>query len=550
MSTAADIVPSAVTGSAINPSGSTIQRQSSLKLVEDWTKSIISQLKKSNASEKNELQRLNAELKVYLDNTKALENLNKKLLDEVEKARNRALPSIMDKTENDRELETMRQRLEQESLEVVQNQIKIEENQSLNQHLSDRIRFFSKEADLQRQKILALQNQLADINNQRESLLRSATLAEDDRKREEERAEQAEKTLASLRKQLGESRLKHKKVEFELQSVVDEIEFRKALFQEEANDLRTRYNSLGNVIPGVDINDFYKKELHNAIRQIKEDFHTLNQQQLDDYKRNKEFELAAKTREIENERKQAELVRSKLLAANDVESQNSVELKNNLTKEKTELEQERSRHNQLVNKLGQLEERLKNSREGHFFILEKLQNEIDTLRDQNSTYSNELAFWDKVTRLKLEAEIQTYRSILNSQLKLMQTALPQGSGGSFSGATVVDINANSKPYKQSASSTGNRMEAKSKDDAINILRQIFNYFDRDKSGKINSFELDEILQRMNIQLTLESYNQLLKEFDKDCKLFKILKFYRLNYILSINLIIKRAEILILMNFVT
>lgn len=527
MSTVAEIVPSTVTGSTgpsdsqPSQSGSTIQRQSSIKLVEDWTKSVISQLKKSNASEKNELQRLNAELKVYLDNTRALENLNKRLLDEVEKARNRALPSIMDKTEHDKELDIVRQRLEQESLEVVRNQIQIEENQSLNQHLSDRIRFFSKEADLQRLKIQALQNQLAEISNQRESLLRSARLAEDDRKREEERAEQAEQTLANLRKQLGDSRLRHKKVEFELQSVVDEIEFRKALFQEEANDLRTRYNSLGNVIPGVDINDFYKKELHNAIRQIKEDFHTLNQQQLDDYKRNKEFELSAKTREFENERKQAELARSKLLAANDVESQNSVELKNSFTKEKTELEQERARHTQLVNKLGQLEERLKNSREGNFFILEKLQKEIDSLREHNGTYSNELAFWEKVTRLKLEAEIQTYRSILNSQLKLMQTALPQG--GSFSSATVVDINANRKPTngsstnKQTTSSTGSRMEAKSKDDAINILRQIFDYFDRDKSGKINSFELDEILQRMNIQLTLESYNQLLKEFDKDCK---------------------------------
>lgn len=517
MSTVANVIPSAAakpTNGPPQPSNSLV-RQSSESLVDSWTKGVIAQLKSSNASEKNELKRLNAELKVYLDNTKALENLNKKLLDDVEKARNRALPTITDKTESDKKLEQIRSKLEQESLDVVRHQIKIEETQSLNQDLNDRIRFFGREADIQRQKIMELQNQLAEINNQRESLIRSAKLAEDDRKRDEEKSIQAEQTLAKLRKQLSDSRMQYKKVEFELQSVVDEIEFRKALFSEEAADLRTRYNSLTNVIPGVDINDFYKKELLLAVRQIKEDFHLLNEQQLDDYKRNKEKELAARQQDFDNEKKAADLLRSKRSASVDVETQNSAELQRSIKQDKNELDQERARHTQLLNRLAGLEEKLKGTKEGNYFKLEKYQNEIDQLKDQNNTYANELGYWEKVTRLKLEAEIQTYRSILNSQLRLMQSAGNYGNG-SFSGSTVVDINANkNNSNKQYASSTGSKIPPKSKEESIRILREIFDYFDRDRSGRINSTELDNIFKRLNIQLTLEQYNQLLREFDRD-----------------------------------
>jgi Ca2+-binding EF-hand superfamily protein len=48
-----------------------------------------------------------------------------------------------------------------------------------------------------------------------------------------------------------------------------------------------------------------------------------------------------------------------------------------------------------------------------------------------------------------------------------------------------------------------------------VLRQVFDYFDADKSGSINSRELDNILRRLNVNLSTESYNELLREFDRD-----------------------------------
>lgn len=54
--------------------------------------------------------------------------------------------------------------------------------------------------------------------------------------------------------------------------------------------------------------------------------------------------------------------------------------------------------------------------------LERLQNEIDRLIQENDSYANDIEYWDTVTRTKLESEIQTYRSILNCQIKLMQNS--------------------------------------------------------------------------------------------------------------------------------
>lgn len=44
---------------------------------------------------------------------------------------------------------------------------------------------------------------------------------------------------------------------------------------------------------------------------------------------------------------------------------------------------------------------------------------------------------------------------------------------------------------------------------------MFDYFDNDKTGSINLSELDKILQKLNIKLSEQQYNELIKEFDRD-----------------------------------
>ena len=53
--------------------------------------------------------------------------------------------------------------------------------------------------------------------------------------------------------------------------------------------------------------------------------------------------------------------------------------------------------------------------------LERKTTELEEFKQQIEFYKQELAAWDTVHRSKLESEIQTYRSILNTQLRTMKS---------------------------------------------------------------------------------------------------------------------------------
>jgi chromosome segregation ATPase len=572
---------------SLRTSTSLVAASSNQSAVETWAKVAINKLKTSNLTEKGELQRLNQDLEKYLGDVKKLEALNRDLIAQVDRAKSAALPKLVDKSSFDLELDKVRVKLEDESIECVKHQARIEENESIIQHLNQRIKFFTNEADVQKQKLQSLLLQLNEFQAQREYLLRNAQMAEDDIKREESKIANAEKELEELRRALKNSRSDNKKIEFEIQTLLDELAFRKALFNEEANDLKMRQSG-GGVLSAPDLSNFYKNELINAVRQIRQDFHTLSENQIREYKESKEFELAIMREQAEHDKILAEQARSRSEANKDLDVQSSKELRSSLDTSKSEMNQLSAKNNELMVRMHELENRVQELRERNFNELERKQAQIDLLKQQNDSYASELEYFDRVTRTKLESEIQTYRSILNSQLKLMQNSTAanynytssstnlgpssrpisaatttvssissstgssgtglasiineakqtSGSGGSNAGSgnissvsassTIIrggTSGANGSTSGSSASSTiinssTNKVNsaptgATNKSDAITILRQVFDHFDMDRSGKINSSELDKVLNQLNVKLTRDSYEQILREADKD-----------------------------------
>ena len=193
-----------------------------------------------------------------------------------------------------------------------------------------------------------------------------------------------------------------------------------------------------------------------------------------------------------------------------MDSRNAQDMELSLKESKSEIDQLNNQHKNLLNRLAALENTLYEMRMGNSSHLDKQQAEIDALKEQNDEMLNELEYWGRVTRAKLEHEIQTYRSILNCQVKLMKDSASEASvtlQNIKTKQTASTVTSEVKDVKKTTTSS----EAEAKD----ILRQVFNYFDSDKSGTVNSKELDTILQRLNIRLSKEAYNQLCHEFDKD-----------------------------------
>lgn len=466
----------------------------------EFAKDTIQKLKSSNEYEKNELQKLNAQFKIYLDDVKRLEEANRQLIDQVEQAKQIYVPKEMDKSSLDKALEDLRRKLEEISLGCVQHQVNIEENENQIQNYGDKIKFYQNENELQRQKLNQLNAILDELRNQKDYINRASQLADDDVRREKEKLDKADKDLASLLKTLKDSRTRNKKTEFEIQTLLDELSFRKAVFGEEIAELTKQHQ----VLSPVDLTNFYKNELLNAVRQIRNDFHNLNEQQLKDYKDQKERELNAVVSQIEYERMQADLARERLNASQDLDLQNSKELKAGLDSDKDDAKRLQQQNAELVRRLGELESKLQDVKMRNGNKLDDLNSEIEKLKQLNSSYAGDLDYWDRVTRSKLETEIQTYRSILNYQTKILQeTKDSMKLTPSKPVTTAPPTNQNLTP------------EERKRNENIAILRQVFDYFDSDKTGSINSREMDRILQRLDIKLSEQAYNELIKEFDRD-----------------------------------
>jgi hypothetical protein len=192
----------------------------------------------------------------------------------------------------------------------VRNKLRIEDGEKLAYLLNARISFFQNEAENTKQRLQALQNYLSQMDQEREHLKRGATSAEDFIKEQHERQLSAEQEIDKLRQGLREARGNNQKIEYEIKTMLDMIAFYKHAYSEEVNEYRQRPK--GAVFSSSDLNAFYRNELENAIRQIRQDFHTLNEQQIKEYKEYKENELAMIAKQVEHDRMIAEQSRNRL----------------------------------------------------------------------------------------------------------------------------------------------------------------------------------------------------------------------------------------------
>lgn len=254
-----------------------------------WSKALVSKVKLSSSNEKTQLRELNSKLKNYITDVRILEDKNKYLLDELNKAKLDALASL-NNPELEKELSLMRTKLEDELKEKVTCPIRIDHADNLKNHLMERIAFFEKEGLVNKEMINQLQNRLKEVSTMRENLVISAEGADSEIERERNKQQQAETQLENLRKTLSANKFKNKKVELEKQSLTDEIKFRKGVFQEEKEKLESLKSALNSAnVPGL--NNFYKNELDLAIRDIRSNFENLNQQKMSELKEMKEKEL-------------------------------------------------------------------------------------------------------------------------------------------------------------------------------------------------------------------------------------------------------------------
>lgn len=93
------------------------------------------------------------------------------------------------------------------------------------------------------------------------------------------------------------------------------------------------------------------------MRQIRQDFHNLNEDQIREYKEHKERELNVVIRQTEDDKILADIARSRLNASADLDIQNSNQLKSGLDSNKDEMYKLQQQNAELIRKLGEFEAR-------------------------------------------------------------------------------------------------------------------------------------------------------------------------------------------------
>lgn len=319
----------------------------------EYAKETLQKLKSNNENERIELAELNQQFKEYLDDVKRLEDTNRQLIIQVDEAKKDFVPQEMDKSNLDLALSVIRQKLEDVSISCVQNHVSIEEAETMTGNFTEKIKFYQGENESRKQKIAELHKVLEELKSERDFVERAHHLISDDLRREKSQMEKADKDLAGLIGSLKENRLKKKRAEFEIETMLDEIAFRKALFREELEEM----TKLHQVFSPSDLTNFYKNELLTAIRQIRQDFNNLNDQQIKDLKDQKERELNAAIHEAQYENMQLDLNRDRLNASIDLELQSSKELKFGLGTNNDEAKRLQQQQVDLLRRLSEIEKR-------------------------------------------------------------------------------------------------------------------------------------------------------------------------------------------------
>ena len=405
--------------------------------------------------EKRELSQLNDKFASYVERVRFLEVHNKKLQMELEALKNRAggesgkiremyeielreAKHLIDETSKDKANAELKARTCEDDAERFRKRY----NDVLNNRNADKAR------------IDDLNKQIADNEAEINLLKRRLGDLEDEAKRYKVETQRLLGEIQRITAELDTETLQRVQLENEKNGLEEELSFLRQMHAQELEDLRQK--SFLDV--GLDSSQFFKSELANAIREIRNEYEQINSNQ----RAEMEQWYRMKIQEVQT--------RGRPEAADTVIAREETrKLRSAVSDQRREIANMKARNAELDARIKEIEELLLAEQKDGQALIDEKEAEIRELRRRQQEL---MADYDELTKMKttLEEEIHTYRRLLEGEgekegLKQVVEGIeerarqqmyntPVGSGGA--GGSAAYQGASSYSFSIQSSSGGGR----------------------------------------------------------------------------------------------
>ncbi|CAF4576719.1 unnamed protein product [Rotaria sp. Silwood1] len=361
-------------------------------------------IQENREREKRELTHLNDRFASYIERVRYLEAQNKKLQLELEHLRGKwGTQTNKVKEMYEVEIREARQVIDDTAKDRAAAELRAKRAEEETLRFKDKYETLLAGRDSDRQKIDALQKQLADNEADLNLFRRRLADLEDEQKRYRAESQKLILDIQRVTQDLDHETIARVQLENEKQSLEEEINFLKQIHAQEIEELK-QANLVGTAL---DPANFFKHELSNAIRDIREEYEQLNNQQRNELESWYRLKVTQAVQEIQSRRA--------IEAPENIREKEEVKkLRTLVTDSRKDIAAMRQRNGELENRIHELEELVQIERREGIQASNERDREIQELRARLEELGRD---YDELvtTKSSLDAEIAIYRKLLEGE---------------------------------------------------------------------------------------------------------------------------------------